>query len=183
VIKLLKEEIQKVLNKQLNSELYSAYLYLSMSSYFESISLSGFANWMRVQAQEELTHAMKFYDYLVERDGRVKLTSIESPPTDWNSPLEAFEHTYKHEQKVTSLINNLVNLTLSEKDYATNNMLQWFIAEQVEEESSVNAVLQRLKLVGNERKELFMIDRDLAQRVFTGAIAFQKQSQNKNIQA
>ncbi|MBN2603158.1 MAG: ferritin [Candidatus Thermoplasmatota archaeon] len=164
---MLKQKIEQAINKQINAELWSAYLYLSMSTYFESISLGGFANWMRIQAQEEVAHAMRFYDYVVERGGRVKLMPIDSVKTDWKSPLDAFEETYKHEQKVTGLINDLVNTSTAEKDHATVNMLQWFVDEQVEEESSADEIVQKLKLIGKDGSGLFMIDRELAQRVFT----------------
>jgi len=164
---MIKEKIQNALNKQLNAEMYSAYLYLSMSAYFESINLKGFANWMRIQTREEMVHAMKFYDYVNERGGRVTLAAIDAPPTQWDSPLAVFEHTYMHEQKVTGLINDLVNLAISETDHATNNFLQWFVAEQVEEESSADEIVQKLKLVGGDSGGLFMLDQELGQRVFT----------------
>ncbi len=164
---MIKDKIQGAINKQINAELYSSYLYLSMSSYFESINLKGCANWMRVQTQEELVHVMKFYDYLIERGGKVILSAIESPPTEWTSPLAVFEHAYKHEQKVTGLINDLVDLAVAEKDHASNNFLQWFVSEQVEEEASADEVVQKIKLMGDARGGLFMIDRELAQRVFT----------------
>jgi len=161
---VIKERIQEALNHQLNRELYSAYLYLSMSAYFESLNLKGGANWMRVQAREEETHAIKFYNHLIERGGRVTLSAIEAPPSEWGSPLEVFEETYKHEQKVTGLINELVNLCTSEQDQATNNFLQWFVAEQVEEEASANEVVQKLKLAGEVGGRLFMLDKELGQR-------------------
>lgn len=164
---MLKKNIEQAINKQINAELWSGYLYLSMSTYFHSINLDGFANWMRVQAQEELAHAMRFYDHVVERGGRVKLLAIENVPIEWKSPQHAFEETYAHEQKVTGLINNIMKQAVEEKDYATMNMLQWFIDEQVEEEASADEILQKLKLIGKEGSGLFMIDRELAQRVFT----------------
>lgn len=164
---MIKENIQNELNKQINAEMYSAYLYLSMSAFFESIDLKGFANWLQVQAQEEMTHAMKFYNYVFERGGRVILSAIDAPPKQWASPLEVFEHTLQHEQKVTGLINSLVDLSADEKDHATYNFLQWFVAEQVEEESSANEMVQKLKLVAGEKGGLFMLDKDLGQRVFT----------------
>jgi ferritin len=138
-----------------------------MSAYFQSINLSGFANWMRVQAQEELMHGIKFYDFVVERGGRISLLPIEKPPTEWKSPTDVFEHVYKHEQKVTGLINDLVNLAISEKDHATNNFLQWFVKEQVEEEASADEVLQKVKLVADHPNGIFMVDRELGSRVFT----------------
>jgi ferritin len=159
--------MEEALNGQLNAELYSAYLYLSMAAFFESISLPGFANWMRVQFQEEQFHAMKFYDYIIERDGKVLLKTIEAPPHEWNSPLGIFEATLKHEQKVTGLINELVNLSTEEKDHAANNFLQWFVKEQVEEEGNVNKVLGQLQLVKDSPQATFIMDKDMAQRVFT----------------
>ena len=170
---MIKEIIQDALNKQINAELYSSYLYLSMSAYFESINLKGFASWMRVQTQDELVHAMKFYDYLIERGGKVVLSSIESPPTEWPSPLAIFETAYQHEQKVTGLINELVDLAIAEKDHATNIILQWFVSEQVEEEASADEVVQKIKLMGDARGGIFMLDRELAQRVFAPPTATQ----------
>ena len=164
---MIKEKIREALNQQLNAELFSSYLYLSMAAYFESINLKGFANWMRVQTQEELVHAMKFYDFIIERGGKVVLSSIEGPRTEWASPLAVFEHAYEHEQKVTGLINNLVDLSAAEQDHATSNFLQWFVAEQVEEEASADEVVQKIKLMGDASGGLFMLDRELAQRVFT----------------
>ena len=161
---MLSEKMQDAINGQLNAELYSSYLYLSMNAYFKSINLDGFANWMYNQVQEELTHAMKFYDFINQRGGRVNLVQIEAPTTQWNSPLAVFEATLEHEQKVTGLINELVELALAEHDHATNIFLQWFVSEQVEEEESVTGVLEQLKLMGEAKGGLFMIDRELAKR-------------------
>jgi ferritin len=158
--------MQTALNKQVVAEYYSAYLYMSMSSYFASVNLEGMANWMRIQALEELSHGTKIFDYVNERGGRVLLDGIEKPPLKWTSPLAAFQDAYKHEQKVTGLINKLVDLAIKEKDHATENFLQWFVAEQVEEEASADGIVQKLKLVGKEGGGLFMIDRELGQRVF-----------------
>ena len=158
--------MQQKLNAQLNAELYSAYLYLSMSAYFESSDLEGFANWMRVQAQEEKMHAMKFFDFINSRNGRVVLTAIEGPATEWQSPADAFEQVYTHEQKVTGLINALASAAVAESDHATQTFLQWFVNEQVEEEESANRVLRNLKLIGNDGTGLLMLDRELALRVF-----------------
>ena len=163
---MLDKEMEKAINKQMNAELYSSYLYLSMGAYFESIDLSGFASWMRVQAQEELSHAMKFYDYLVTRGARVILTEIESPPTEWDNAVAVFEHVYEHEQMVTGLINKLVDLAISLSDHATNNFLQWYVAEQVEEEESASGVLQKVKLAGDDSSGLLMLDQELGTRVF-----------------
>jgi len=162
---MLSERMLNALNRQVNAELYSAYLYLSMAAYFESINLKGFANWMKIQAQEELSHAMKFFDYINERGGRVKLEAIEKPPNEWDSPLHAFEATYEHEQKVTKMINDLVNMAMEEKDHATYNMLQWFVAEQVEEEASADEIRQQLRLIGEDGRGILMLDRELGKRV------------------
>ncbi|NQT34102.1 ferritin [bacterium] len=164
---MLPKKMEEALNGQLNAELYSAYLYMSMAAYFESINLAGFANWMKIQVQEEMFHAQKFFNYINERSGRVIMRAIEKPETDWETTSDVFEHTYKHEQKVTSLINDLVELSRSEKDNATYNFLQWFVSEQVEEEASVDAVLQKLKLIGDFGPGIFMIDQELGNRVFT----------------
>jgi ferritin len=164
---MLNNDMEKALNAQVNAEMYSAYLYLSMSAYFQSKSLGGFASWMRVQAQEEMVHAMKLYGFINERSGRVILAPIEAPPTEWNSPLATFEAVYEHEQKVTGLINELVELALEKHDHATNIFLQWFVSEQVEEEDSANDVVEKIKLMGDARGGLFMLDRELGQRVFT----------------
>lgn len=164
--KMISDKIQDAFNKQINAEIYSSYLYLSMSSYFQSTNLNGFANWMRCQAQEELVHAMKFYNFINDRGGLVTLTAIEGPPTKWNSPLHAFQEAYAHEQKVTGLINSLVDLTIKQKDHASATFLQWFVNEQVEEEASADGVVQQLKLAGDQGSGLFMIDRELASRTF-----------------
>ena len=161
---MISEKMQDAISGQLNAELYSSYLYLSMNAYFKSINLDGFANWMHYQAQEELTHAMKFYDFINQRGGRVNLLQIEAPPSQWNSPQAVFEATLEHEQKVTGLINELVELALSEHDHASNIFLQWFVSEQVEEEENVTGVLEQLKLMGEAKGGLFMIDRELAKR-------------------
>lgn len=166
---MLKKKIQKALNDQINAEMYSSYLYLSMESYFQSISLGGFASWMRGQVQEELMHGMKFYDFVVERGGRVTLDAITKPEAQWKSPLDAFEAILKHEQHVTSLVNDLVNLAISEKDHATNIFLQWFVSEQVEEEATVGAVVDRLRLIKDNPSGLFMLDTELSKRVFDPA--------------
>jgi ferritin len=161
---MLSEKMENALNGQLNAEMYSGYLYLSMNAYFKSINLDGFANWMHYQAQEELAHAMKFYDFIISRGGRVKLAQVDAPPNTWNSPLAIFEATLEHEQKVTGLINDLVELALAEHDHASNIFLQWFVSEQVEEEENVGGVLEQLKLMGEAKGGLFMMDRELAKR-------------------
>ncbi len=160
---MLTDKMQKAINGQVNAELYSSYLYLSMASYFGSINLSGFENWMKVQAMEEMYHVMKFYNFIEERGGRPKMDAIDTPPSDWDSPVAVFEAVYAHEQKVSGLINDLVDLAIEEKDHASNNFLQWFVAEQVEEEDSVNGALQNLKLV-EDKGGLFILDRELGAR-------------------
>lgn len=164
---MISQQMEKALNAQVNAEFYSAYLYLSMESYFKSLNLNGFANWMRVQTQEEIMHAMKIYDFINERGGRALLKGIEGPPTKWKSPLAVFEAAYAHEQKVTGLINDLVDLAMKEKDHATNSFLQWFVNEQVEEEASADEIVQQLKMMENAPGGMFMLDRELGQRVFT----------------
>ena len=164
--KLIHDEIDR-LNKQVNAELYSGYLYLSMASYFEDDDLPGFANWMRVQAQEELEHGMKIYDYIIRRGGSVKLDAIEGPQTEWDSPLAAFEHVLSHEQTVTGLINNLVDIAITEKDHATNNFLQWFVEEQVEEEENAMELVGKVKRAQNSVDLMYTLDSELASRVYT----------------
>ena len=164
---MLKEKMLKALNEQINAEMYSSYLYLSMESYFQSVSLTGFAAWMRGQVQEELFHGMKMYDYVCERGGRVSLETIKKPDSSWKSPQAAFKHILKHEQLVTSLINDLVDLAMKERDHATLNFLQWFVAEQVEEEASVGEIVDKLKLIKDDTSGLFMLDAELGKRVFT----------------
>ncbi|GAB4339332.1 MAG: ferritin [Desulfobulbaceae bacterium] len=164
---MLKEKMLKALNEQINAEMYSSYLYLGMEAYFQSISLGGFAAWMRGQVQEELFHAMKFYDYVFERGGKVVLQTIKKPETGWKSPLDVFKHVLKHEQHVTSLINDLVDLAMTEKDHATLNFLQWFVAEQVEEEATAGELVDKLKLIKNDTSGLFLLDAELGKRVFT----------------
>ena len=164
---MINKKMQDALNEQVNAEFYSAYLYLSMAAYFESTSLPGFATWMRVQTQEELLHGMKIYDYVNERGGRVTLKSIGEPQTEWESPLAAFEAAYGHEQKVTGLINGLVNLAVEEKDIAANTFLQWFVDEQVEEEESAETVVNKLKLAVDASDGMNMLDNEMGQRVFT----------------
>ena len=168
---MLSDRMQKALNGQLNAEIYSSYLYLSMNAYFKSANLDGFANWMYVQAQEELMHAMKFYDFVHQRGGRVLLSAVDTPPTDWDSPLAVFEATLQHEQKVTGFINELVEIAMEEHDHATQIFLQWFVTEQVEEEESVGSVLGQLKLMGDARQGLFMMDREMASRQAPGVSA------------
>lgn len=162
---MLSDKINKVLNDQINSEFFSSYLYFSMSAYFESISLSGCAHWMRLQAQEELGHSIKITNYINERGGRCIMEGIEKPQTDWDSPLHVFEDVVKHEQKVTSLVNSLVDCAIEERDHATRNFLEWFVAEQVEEEANVGSVRDRLRMVEGDSGGLFALDLEMGKRV------------------
>jgi len=164
---MINPKMEAALNQQINEEFYSSFLYLSMSAYFESVNMTGFANWMKVQTQEEYFHATKFYNYLIQKGGRVQLNAIQKPKTEWKSLVEVFEETYAHEQKISSLINGLVDLALEVRDHATNSFLQWFVTEQVEEEANVTKILEDLKVIGDNKSVLFMIDREVGQRVFT----------------
>jgi len=164
---MLSDKMEAAINQQINAEMYSSYLYLSMATYFESISLGGFSNWMRQQAQEEMFHGMKMFDFVCERGGRVTLKAIDEPPSEWSSVLDVIENVLAHEQKVTGLINDLVNLALDERDHATNIFLQWFVSEQVEEEDTAGGLVDKLKLIGGDANGLFMLDTELATRVFT----------------
>ncbi|MCB1163724.1 MAG: ferritin [Candidatus Krumholzibacteriia bacterium] len=166
---MLSKAMEAALNDQVKNELYSAYLYLAMAAWFEERNLSGFAHWMRLQNQEETLHAMKLFDYILERGGQVRLGEIDAPPSDWANSLEVFEFTMEHEQSVTTSINKLVDLAIKESDHASNAHLQWFVNEQVEEEASVDAVVKQLRLVGDAGHALFMIDRELSQRSAAGA--------------
>ncbi len=168
---MIKEKIQEELNRQINEELYSYYLYLSMSAYFEDIDLPGFAKWMNAQAQEEMAHAMKFFHFIIERSGKVTLLPIKGPQTDWESPRDAFEAAYKHECYISDCINKLVDLALAESDHATNAFLQWFVSEQVEEEATADAVVKKLRLVEGHPNGMYMIDKELGARIFTPASA------------
>ena len=160
----LAPEVEANLNQQINEEMFSSYLYLSMAAYFESVDLPGFASWMRVQTHEENSHAMKFFDYINERNGRVRLTQIEAPQTEWKSPLDAFIAAYEHEKHISDRIHTLVRQAHELDDSSTDNFLQWFVAEQVEEENSTYAIVQQLKMIGDDRAALFLIDRELAAR-------------------
>jgi len=163
----LNEKMEKALNGQINAELYSAYMYMAMAAHLEKSDLPGFANWMRVQAQEEQFHAIKIFDFVLERGGRVKLAAIEAPPSSWKSPLEIFQAGLAHEQKVTGLINDLVYLARDLKDNATEIFLQWFVNEQVEEEDSAGKIVGQLKMIESSPQALFLLDRELGQRVYT----------------
>jgi len=161
---MISKKMQDALNGQINAEMYSAYLYLAMSAYFQSINFNGFAQWMNVQYQEEMMHAMKIYDFIAERGGRIVLDAIDKPQSEWKSPLAAFEAAYKHEQKVTGLIYGLVELAKKEKDHATDIFLQWFVSEQVEEENNASEIVAKLQMLKDSTGQMFMLDRELGKR-------------------
>ncbi len=163
---MISEKLQEALNDQMNFELYSGYIYLSMSANFEAQNMPGFANWMFIQWQEEFSHAMKFFHYIGERGGKVELRAIQAPDQEWPSALAAFETALHHEQVVTGRINDLVALARAENDQATYNFLQWFVDEQVEEEATADSVVQQLKMMGDFGPGLLMIDREMAGRTF-----------------
>ena len=161
---MLDKTIQDAMNEQIKNELYSAHQYLAMAAYCESVSLSGFASWMRMQAQEEREHAMKFYDHIQDRNGRVVLQAIDQPIIEFASPLEVFEKALEQEQTVTADINNLYALAVREGDYASQIFLQWFVTEQVEEEKNVGDIIETLKMSGEKNEALILFDRELGKR-------------------
>ncbi len=161
---MIDEEMEEAINDQINAELYSAYLYLSMAADFSEKGLDGFEKWMHSQAMEEVNHGMRLYNYLENRGGRVKLEAIEKPQIEWGSPQEIFEDAYEHEQYVTSRINDLADLAEEKNDRATLQMLQWFIDEQVEEEESAEEILDKLEMVGDDGRGLLMLDKEMGQR-------------------
>ncbi|MCD4676347.1 MAG: ferritin [Desulfobacula sp.] len=163
---MISQKLQDAINYQINRELFSEYYYLSMASYFNSAGLSGFENFFLVQVQEERFHAMKMYNFVNERGGRVYLQAIEAPKTQFESALEVFKLAYEHEKLVSKLINDLMDLAIKENDHAAKNHLNWFVEEQVEEEASMDTILNKLKLIGGEGHGLLMLDNELAQRVF-----------------
>ena len=164
---MISKKMQDAINEQINRELFSEYLYISMQAWFAHQNLDGMANWMDAQSKEERFHAMKFYNYLIERGGKVVLKAIEKPATDFGNPLKAFSEALKHEQFISNSINELMDLAIKEKDHASRSFLQWYVDEQVEEESTVDKVIQKLKMVGDNSQGLFMIDNELASRVYT----------------
>lgn len=161
---MLSKSMQDALNEQIKNEMFSAYLYLSMAAHFESTNLPGFGHWMKIQATEEVKHAMKFFEYINERGGKVTLKAIEQPATEFKAPIDIFKMAYKHEQKISGTINKLYELSLKENDYASQVMLQWFIKEQVEEEKSAESIIEQLKMAGDSSAALLMADRQFAAR-------------------
>ncbi|OGR42353.1 MAG: ferritin [Elusimicrobia bacterium GWA2_61_42] len=162
----INKKIEDAINKQINAELYSAYLYLGMSARCTEMNLKGMANWLYVQAQEEMTHAMKFYRFVLERSGHAVMPAIEGVKSDWKAPVEMFAAAYEHEQKVTAMINNIMDIAISERDHASASMLNWFVDEQVEEEANSSEIAEKLKLIGESKEGLFMLDKELSTRVF-----------------
>lgn len=161
---VIKDKMVKALNKQINNELYSSYLYQAMSAYFQSANLFGFAAWMEKQAGEENKHAMKFYRYVFDRGGRVTLSAIDTPPADWKSPLDAFKQAYAHELFITAAINDLVKLAQAEHDTATESMLKWYVDEQVEEEANAQTIVAKLQMVKDNVGGLMILDKELGER-------------------
>lgn len=164
---MIKKKIRDAFNKQIQHETFSAYLYLSMTAYFNSLGFDGMAQWMRVQTMEELSHAMKFFDHINERGATVELLEIEKPQAKWRSPLEAFKAALKHEEFITGKINALAKLVENEGDYASKSLIQWFIDEQVEEEANASKNVQMLEMVEDSGNGLLMVDRELGARIFT----------------
>lgn len=160
----LNKKVESVLNKQINAELWSGYMYLSMSAYMENLGLAGFAHWLKMQYHEENEHAMKLFDYIIERDGRVLLEPIEKVPHEWESIIEVFNEVYNHEKKVTKLINNCMDIAIEEKDYATTSMLRWFVDEQVGEEATSLGILDKLNIFEGKGQGLYMMNEELKAR-------------------
>jgi ferritin len=161
---MISKKLVKMLNDQINEEFYSSYLYLSMSAHFLSLNLNGFAHWMKIQVREELNHGMKIFEYLYERNESATLDAIKKPPVKWDSPLKMFEETLKHEKHISERFNILMTQAIEDKDYATQNFLQWFISEQVEEEASALENINKMNLIGDSRGSLYMLDRELGKR-------------------
>lgn len=161
---MLKKNVEDLMNAQVANELGAANLYLSISAYLESINMPGFANWMRIQANEEVGHAMRFYNHIVERGGRVRVSALPQPQVEFESPLKAAEAALAHEQKVTAQINTIYDLATAEKDYASQSFLRWFVDEQVEEELNATTLIDKLSMVGDFKPGLFMVDKDLGGR-------------------
>jgi len=168
---MLSKKLEAALNKQINEEFYSSYIYMAMAAYLEDANLDGCAHWMQMQAQEEHLHAMKIFDYMIERGARVELSAVAAPPKEWDSPVAAFEGALEHEKYMTGNINALADLCISEKDHATNNLLQWYVSEQVEEESQVDDILKKLAMMGTDGPGLFLMDRELKSRPAPSIVA------------
>lgn len=161
---MLSQKMQDALNAQINAEAYSAYLYLAMSAHANSMNLEGFSHWFRKQYEEETEHSLKFVKYILDRRGKVELRAVEAPPAEWGSALAMFEATMKHEQHVTKLINDLVDLATAERDHATHSFLQWYVSEQVEEEAAVDLILQKLRMIKDSVGGLLVLDHHVGKR-------------------
>ena len=161
---MITDKIPKMLNKQINQEFYSSYLYLQMAAFFEEEKLNGFAAWMKIQSQEEHKHAMKLYEYVLQANAKVELQKIDAPKNKWKDTHDVFQDTYKHEKQITGYINEIVDIALTEKDFATFSFLQWFVTEQVEEESTALLILDKIKLIGDNKTGLFFLDREMGGR-------------------
>lgn len=168
---MISDKMLLALNQQLNRELFSSYLYLSMATYFESKSLTGMANWMKLQAEEEHAHSMKFFDFIQKIGGRVILEQIDKPQSEWDSPKKAFEEALAHEEYITKNINELTDLAISERDHSTKTFLQWYVDEQVEEEAIANDIVQKFNLIEGSKSGLYMLDRELGARTAAPAEA------------
>ena len=164
---MINKKVEKALNEQINNEIFSAYLYLSMSAHSTYLGLKGFANWFMIQYQEEMEHAMKFYDYINDRGGKVILLPVKQPDSEFDSPMDMFQKTLAHEQFITKCINDLVDLAIEEKDHATQILLQWYVTEQIEEEGNDNDIIAKLELIGENGNGLLMLDKELSVRIYT----------------
>ncbi|MBZ0182156.1 MAG: ferritin [Melioribacteraceae bacterium] len=161
---MISKKMEEALNKQLNAELFSSYLYLAMAAYLEDLNLNGMASWMRLQSQEEYEHGLKFYEYIGSVGKRVKLEALETPQFEWKNPQEAFEAALAHEKKITKNIYDLSDLAVEEKDHATRNFLNWFVDEQVEEVASVTVIVEKFKMVSDSKNSLYLLDKELGKR-------------------
>ena len=165
---MLSERLQNALNEQVNNELFAAYQYLAMAEYFAARNLDGFSHWMRLQREEEIGHAMKIFDFVIDRDARVKLTPIAAPDAEFTSPLDVLKKALEHERSVTEKINAVYETAKSESDYPTEALMQWFVLEQVEEEASALKLVERLEMAGDDKAALLILDREVGQRTATG---------------
>ncbi len=163
---MISDKVVSILNEQINKEFYSAYLYLAMSAYFDEIGLYGFSNWTKVQAKEEMDHGMIIFDYIIDRNAKIDLKQINVPETNFKSALDVFEKIYEHEKYVTSSIDVIANMSMDECDLATRNFINWYLREQVEEESNANDIITKLKMFGDEKASLYLLDKELANREY-----------------
>ncbi len=168
---MISKKLEEAINDQINFEFYSSYIYLAMSAWFKDQNYNGFARWMEIQAREETFHAMKFFNFIFDRGGKVELKAIKQPHGEWKQPLDAFKHAFEHEQTVTSRISNLMDLALQERDHVAAALLQWFITEQIEEEASVRNIVDQMKMMGESKDSIFMLDRELNARQVSPLVA------------